>query len=66
LNRWGFPHQQVAERYRNVGSQTLLVSENGYLRFDITGDGISTYAYRESPHSRWYHKTFVKQKTAHK
>ena len=61
LNRWGFPHQQVAERYRNVGSQTLLVSENGYLRFDITGDGISTYAYRESPHSRWYHKTFVKQ-----
>ncbi|MDG6099197.1 DNA internalization-related competence protein ComEC/Rec2 [Alteromonas sp. ZYF713] len=61
LNRWGFPHQQVVERYRNVGSQALFVSESGYLRFDIIGEGISTYAYRESQHSRWYHKTFVKQ-----
>ena len=66
LNRWGFPHPQVVERYRIAGSQPLLVSESGYLRFDITHNGISTYAYRESQHSRWYHKTFVKQKTAHK
>ena len=61
LNRWGFPHQQVVKLYQNVGSQALLVSESGYLRFDITGNGISTYAYREREHSRWYHKTFVKQ-----
>ena len=61
LNRWGFPHGHVAERYRNAGSQAMLVSESGYLRFDITSDGIRTYAYRESQQSRWYHKTFVKQ-----
>ena len=59
LNRWGFPHETVTRRYDSAGSQSLLISQSGYLRFEISPGGVNYVAYRLSKDSAWYHKTFV-------
>lgn len=59
LNRWNFPHPAVKARYSSAGSQPLLISKTGYLRFEFNPDGIRYFAYRQEQDSPWYHKTFV-------
>jgi competence protein ComEC len=39
-NRWGFPKQEVVERWQAVGARTLKTSDSGAIEIAIDADGL--------------------------
>ncbi|CAL1241504.1 DNA internalization-related competence protein ComEC/Rec2 [Candidatus Methylocalor cossyra] len=53
LNRFGFPHPQVLERYRAIGAQVLSTAESGAILVTV-GDGpLRWEAYRVTHRRYW-------------
>mgnify|MGYP000070429927 CR=1 FL=1 len=44
-NSFGHPHNEVLERYKNVGASILRNDENGLIAFNITENNVETYTY---------------------
>jgi competence protein ComEC len=55
-NRWDFPHPQVLQRYRDVGSRILQTGEHGSIEFTFNNNTITQRAYRKDIYNRWYFK----------
>ncbi|MBO1255600.1 DNA internalization-related competence protein ComEC/Rec2 [Alteromonas sp. 5E99-2] len=59
LNRWGFPHQEVVRRYRNIDSVIYTTAEDGFIQFsmsDTTDDNkkIDVETWFDDMNQRWY------------
>ncbi|MDF2179981.1 DNA internalization-related competence protein ComEC/Rec2 [Aliiglaciecola sp. CAU 1673] len=55
-NRWGFPTQQVLERYQSVGASPYQTSELGQVTFAIDGGAIQVQSFRQDIVPYWYMK----------
>ncbi|GAA0355239.1 DNA internalization-related competence protein ComEC/Rec2 [Bowmanella denitrificans] len=54
LNRWGFPKQQVQQRYTDAGATLYLSSASGQLRFRIDNGRIEAEGLRSNGLNPWY------------
>lgn len=57
LNRFGFPHRAVLERYRAIGSETLNTADWGAIR--VEPDGTHPMGYREIRRRYWQEQWIV-------
>ena len=56
LNRWHFPSEDVAERYRKVGARQLNTAFSGYIRVAFSpGASPQVQQYRQDLAPAWYH-----------
>ena len=55
MNRYGFPDEQVAERWRRAGAQLLDTADSGSITIDIPaqGDPVVT-RFRETARRYWH------------
>jgi competence protein ComEC len=55
LNRFGFPHPAVMDRYTGIGALTLSTAERGAIVVETGKDGMRTFAHRPE-HRRYWHE----------
>lgn len=55
MNHWGFPAQQVQDRYLNQSVNMLNSGQSGFIRFTVKKQGIKLETYREDLSPYWYH-----------
>ena len=55
MNHWGFPAQEVQDRYKNQAVNMLNSGQSGFIRFTVKKQGIKLETYREDLVPYWYH-----------
>jgi len=55
-NRYGFPHAEVADRWRRSGATVLNTAESGALMITLNNDGTSTLARFREERRRYWHR----------
>ncbi|WP_094751800.1 DNA internalization-related competence protein ComEC/Rec2 [Psychromonas sp. CD1] len=58
MNRWGFPVQEVVERYKKQSVIRVSSGTSGFIRFKIDSHGIKLQTIREDLAAYWYHRSF--------
>ncbi len=53
LNRFGFPHPQVMQRYQNMNTQTLTTGVNGAISVKVSDAGLNIETSRQKRHRYW-------------
>jgi len=53
-NRYGFPHAEVVERYRRIGSAMYHTDRSGALRFSLGGAQLRPLAFRRERQRIWH------------
>ena len=56
MNHWGFPADEVKQRYKNQGAEMKNRGENGFTRFKSSPERINIQTYRENLAGYWYHQ----------
>ncbi|GAA5189048.1 DNA internalization-related competence protein ComEC/Rec2 [Ferrimonas gelatinilytica] len=57
VNRWGFPHPEVEQRYRALGSRTLHTGRLGQLEFRFDEEAPTRFrSYRQQMAPWWYNR----------
>jgi len=52
-NRWGFPKQDVLDRWHAVGASTLNTATSGAIEITVRGDGVKATEYRQTHRAYW-------------
>lgn len=60
-NRFGFPHSETLERYRQLEAKYYISGENGAIKVAFTKQGIVMKSYREK-HGRYWNNRVGKEK----
>ncbi|WP_371193345.1 DNA internalization-related competence protein ComEC/Rec2 [Glaciecola sp. SC05] len=55
-NRWGFPHDEVVQRYQRLDSQIFHTGKQGAVEFVFAPNKTKVQTYREHGYNRWYFK----------
>ncbi len=55
-SHWGHPHNDVVQRYENIGARIVHLGKSGALKVTWRGDEIKLSTMREDLYNRWYYK----------
>lgn len=55
-NRWGFPSQEVVNRYEAINAKIFITGKHGRIKVDIDKEYIVASRYRIDEYKRWYYK----------
>lgn len=53
LNRFGFPHAQVMQRYQRMNTQTLITGLHGAISVKVSDSGLELETSRQTRHRYW-------------
>lgn len=53
-NRWGFPSQEVVNRYQGLKANILITGKQGRIKLNIEAGQIAVSKYRIDEYKRWY------------
>jgi competence protein ComEC len=53
LNRFGFPHTQVMQRYQGMNTQTLITGLHGAISVKTSDSGLEVETSRQTTHRYW-------------
>lgn len=54
LNRWGFPAQEVADRYQEHGALLYNTAQDGAVRVKLEGQGVQIEGWRQRGRRYWF------------
>jgi competence protein ComEC len=58
MNQWGFPANEVVERYEKQSVKSFNSGLSGFIRFQISTQDIKIKTFREDLAPYWYHHSF--------
>nr|WP_280954623.1 ComEC/Rec2 family competence protein [Shewanella sp. WXL01] len=57
-NQYGFPKEDVMQRYQSIGAKTFVTGELGQISFNFNQGGYQVSSYRQQMSPFWYNRLF--------